>query len=111
METKINLLAVATVAGGQAGTLTHLLTAHGFTFTELASQASLVDQPLTTLLIGTNAARQAELLKLVGECCPQHVQYVPVRAEPAFNMPPLMVEALAGGVVLYLFEVDQFLQV
>ena len=111
MDAKINLLAVATVTGGQAGKLTHLLTARGFTFTELASQASLVEQSLTTLLIGTNTARQAELLKLVGDCCPQHVQYVPARAEPAFNMPPLMVEALAGGAILYLFEVDQFLQV
>ena len=111
MDAKINLLAVATVAGGQAGTLTHLLTAHGFTVTELASQASLVEQPVTTLLIGTNQARQAELVQLVRECCPQHVQFVPVRAEPAFNMPPLMVEALAGGAILYLFDVDQFLQV
>ena len=75
------------------------------------SQASLVEQPVTTLLIGTNQARQAELVQLVRECCPQHVQYVPARAEPAFNMPPLMVEALAGGAILYLFEVDQFLQV
>ncbi|MCU0484643.1 MAG: cyclic-di-AMP receptor, partial [Anaerolineales bacterium] len=96
MDEKIDALVVAVIAGGQAGTLTTLLTDHGFTVTELASQASLVEQPMTTLLIGTCQARQAELVQLVRECCPQHVQYVPVRVEPAFSMPPLMVEALAG---------------
>lgn len=110
MNEEINLLVVATVIGGQAGTLTQLLNEHGFAVTVIDSQVSLVEQTVSTLLIGTQQERLDELMKLVRECCPSHIQYVPARLEPAFNIPPLMVEALQGGASIFAFKVEQFVQ-
>ena len=110
MNEEINLLVVVTVVGGQASALTQMLTTHGFTVTEICSQVSLVEQSVSSLLVGTNRARLDELMALVQECCPSHIQYVPARIEPAFTTPPLMVEALQGGATVFAIEVDQFLQ-
>lgn len=110
METDINVLVVATVVGGQAATLTQLLTACGFTVTEIASQLSLVDQPVTSLLVGTHSDRLEALMQVVRECCPSRIQYVPARMEPGFNAQPVMVEALQGGASVFAFQVERYLQ-
>lgn len=110
MNEAINLLVIATVIGGQASTLTERLTAHGFVVTEINSQVSLVEQTVSSLLIGTQRERLDELMELIRHCCPEHIQYVPARLEPAFNAPPLMMEALQGGATIFAIEVERTIQ-
>lgn len=109
-EEKVNTLIVVTVLGGQVLSLTQELRAKGFGFTEIASQVHLVEQSVTSLLIGINRDRLEELMVLLRGCCPERLQYVPARLDSAFNTQPLMVEALLGGATIFVFDVDQFIQ-
>ncbi len=109
-EGKVNTLVVATVLGGQILNLTQALRAAGFGFTEVASQVHLVEQSVTSLLIGLDRDRLDELMTLLRDCCTERLQYVPARLDSAFNTQPLMVEALLGGATIFVFDVEQFIQ-
>lgn len=107
----IDLLVVGTVMGGQAGVLTHALRESGFRFTEVDSQGGFIQEPVTSLLIGLSRHQLEELLAIIRETCPSHLQYIPARLDAsALQGQPLMIEALMGGATLFAIEVERFLQ-
>lgn len=107
---EIDTLIFVTVLGGQVANLTQALREGNFGFTEVDSRLSFVEQPVTSLLIGIPRGRLDDLLALVRLHCPARLQYIPARLDSAFNLQPLMVEALLGGSTLFAFEVEQFIQ-
>ena len=108
---QIDTLIFATVLGGQAGRLLPLLREQGYAFTEISSIASLVEEPVTSLLIGISRDRLDSLLELVRQCCSSRVRFVPARLDSTFQGQPLMIEAMQGGATLFAFEVEQFIQI
>ena len=107
----INTLVIASVLGGQASNLAHLLREGGFSFTEVDSRMSLMQEPVTAMLIGINHSRLDGLIQMVRQCCPEHLEYIPARMDIAtFQGQPLMIEALQGGATLFAVEVEQFIQ-
>ena len=110
-DQEINTLLVATVLGGQAGLLTQVMREKGFRFTEVDSRLGFVQEPVMSLLIGFNRSQLEDLLKLVRQYCPARLQYIPARLDAsALQGQPLMIEALLGGATLFVFEVEQFVQ-
>ena len=108
---EINTLLVATVLGGQAGLLTQIMREKGFRFTEVDSRLGFVQEPVTSLLVGLNRSELDNLLKLVRQYCPARLEYIPARLDAsALQGQPLMIEALLGGATLFVFEVEQFIQ-
>lgn len=107
----IDTLIIASVLGGHAANLSQALRERGFGFTEVESRMSLVQEPVTALLIGIHRSDLNDLLDLVRQYCPSHLHYIPARLDIAtFQGQPLMIEALQGGATVFAVEVEQFFQ-
>lgn len=106
----INRLMIVTVSGEQTNDLVQKLNRDGFYVTVIDSRGGLLDERLSTLLIGLNAARQEPLLEHLRRECRTRRRLIPTQLEtPLAAAQTLMIEAETGGAVIYLTEVEQFL--
>ncbi|MCS6909593.1 MAG: cyclic-di-AMP receptor [Anaerolineales bacterium] len=106
----INRLMIVTVSGEQTSDLIQKLNRDGFYVTVIDSRGGLLDERLSTLLIGLNAARQEPLLEHLRRECRTRRRLIPTQLEtPLASAQTLMIEAETGGAVIYLTEIDQFL--
>ena len=112
LPNSVNQLVFAIVAERQADELMRQLVKDHFYFTKIDSTALALQEPNVFLLIGLNKQRMDRLMGLVREACQPYKEYVPVRLLPPAGMPPLpMIEASAGGALLYSVEVQRFIQI
>lgn len=111
-ETRIDRLAIATVAGSQAEELTRTLVGEGFYVTEIDSTSGFFQEATVSLLIGLEASRLSRLLQLIRTLCRPYVRYVPVHLEVAMaEIQPLMMETQVGGATVFILNVERFEQV
>lgn len=107
----VNLLLLITVSERQAENLLQAMVKEHFYFTKIDSQGMLFQEPNLCLLIGLNNARLSTLLDLVREFCQPYQEYVPVQMTSPAGFPPMrMIEATAGGALVYALDVDRFEQ-
>ena len=107
---RINRLAIVTTKGNAIERLTQQLSENGFYFTLLdTSSGGLLEGPTTSLMIGIPEARHEQLLKLVRVCCYTHRKYIPARMDnPELFVQPRLIEAEAGGALIYTLKVERF---
>ena len=106
----VNQLVIVTVAGEQLGELTQRLSQDGFFVTQVDRGGLLQDIPVS-LLIGVNQVQLPRLLKHVRECCHTRRRYIPAQAEAMWRESlGMMIEAEVGGAVVYVLEVERFVQ-
>lgn len=107
----VDQLFLITVAGEQMSDLTQALNREGFYVTVMDSSGGLIDERLSTLLIGLNHARQAVLLEHIRDKCRTRRRLIPTPLEtPSLSFQPMMIEAETGGAVVYVLDVDHFEQ-
>lgn len=89
------------------------LVQNAFYFTKIdSSGGSVLREPTVTLLIGVNSARQATLLKLFDDCCHSYREYIPAQVSMPPSYPPLqMIEAQMGGALIYMMDIERFMQI
>jgi uncharacterized protein YaaQ len=108
---QVNQLVFATVAGSQVGKLLDRVTKDGFFVTEIDSQRGILHESTASLLIGLDASRLPRLMEHIHECCQTRRQYIPAHVEAAiFEAQPVMIEAEVGGATVFVFAVEQFVQ-
>jgi uncharacterized protein YaaQ len=107
----VNQLVFIAVSERQGEDLMQALVKERFYFTKIDSSGMLFQEPNLCLLIGLNNIRLAGLLELVNQYCQPHQEYVPVQFNSPAGLPPLsMIEARAGGALIYLLDVERFEQ-
>ena len=107
----VNLLVFIVVSERQAEGLLQAMVKERFYFTKIDSQGMVFQEPTLCLLIGLNNARLSSLMGLVTEHCQPFQEYVPVQINPSAGFPPLsMIEAKAGGALVYVVDVERFEQ-
>jgi uncharacterized protein YaaQ len=100
-----------TVAGEQATELIRALNKQGFFVTIVDSRGGLIDERLSSLLIGLNRARLPTLLNYIRENCRTRRRLIPTQVEsPTMVFQPMMIEAETGGATLYVIDVERFEQ-
>lgn len=110
-HTKVEQLALVIVAGEQATELIKALNAQSFFVTIVDSRGGLIDERLSTLLIGLNRARLPALLTHLREHCRTRRRLIPTQVEsPTMVFQPMMIEAETGGATLYVTDVERFEQ-
>jgi uncharacterized protein YaaQ len=110
-DRSVNQLAIATVSGTQAGTLTDKLTRDGFYVTQVDSSGGILYEATVSLIIGLNQARLSRLLGHVRECCHTRRRFIPAHVEaPMLEIQPMMIEAEIGGASVYVLDVERFEQ-
>ncbi len=107
----VNQLVFVVVSERQAGDLLKALVRERFYFTKIDSSGEVFQEPTLCLLIGLNSARRSALMDLVGQCCKTYEEYIPVQFNPPASFPPMsMIEARAGGALVYVLDVERFEQ-
>ncbi len=110
-NTKVEQLVLVTVAGEQATELIQALNTEGFFVTIMDSRGGLIDERLSTLLIGLNRPRLPVLLTHIREHCRTRRRLIPTQVEsPTMVFQPMMIEAETGGATLYVMDVERFEQ-
>lgn len=105
----VDRLMIVTVSGEQTSDLLQTLGRDGFYITVIDSRGGLLDERLSTLLIGLSAARQEHLLEHLRRECRTRRRLIPTQLEtPLASAQTLMIEAETGGAMIYLTEVEQF---
>ncbi len=105
----VDRLMLVTVSGDQTHELIAALNRDGFYVTVIDSRGGLLDERLSTLLIGLNAARQGALLEHLRRECRTRRRLIPAQLEtPLASAQTLMIEAETGGALIYVTEVEQF---
>ena len=108
----VNQLVFVVVSERQADDLLKAMVKEHFYFTKIDSSGMVFQEPTLTLLIGLNQTRLADLLALINQNCQPYEEYVPVQFTPPAGLPPLsMIEAKAGGALVYLLNVQRFVQI
>lgn len=108
----VNQLVFVVVSERQAEELLHALVEQHIYFTKIDSQGMVFQEPTLCLLIGLNETRLTDLLAIINETCQPYEEYVPVQFTPPAGLPPLsMIEAKAGGALVYLLNVQRFVQI
>lgn len=107
----VNQLVFVVVSGRQADELTRQLRSQHFYFTQIDSSGNPLQESTVCLLIGFNNSRMALLMKVVRNACRRYQEYIPVQLTPPAGLPPLqMIEAQAGGAIVYAVDVETFIQ-
>jgi uncharacterized protein YaaQ len=107
----IDQLAVLVLSGYQADDLMQHLVEARFYFTKIDSSGGLLNEPAVCLLIGFNQSRMPALLALVKKCCRPYTQYIPTQINSQSGYPSMsMIEAQAGGALIYIINVERFEQ-
>ncbi len=107
----VNQLVFIVVSERQAGDLLKALNRERFYFTKIDSSGMVFQEPTLFLLIGLNNTRRSALMDLVGQCCQTYEEYIPVQLNPPAGFPPMsMIEARAGGALVYVLDVERFEQ-
>lgn len=108
----VNQLVFVIVSERQAEELLRALVIEQFYFTKIDSSGMVFQEPTLCLLIGLNETRLSSLLALINQYCQPYEEYVPVQFTPPAGLPPLsMIEAQAGGALVYLLNVQRFVQI
>lgn len=106
-----NQLIFVVVSERQAEDLLQALVKEHFYFTKIDSSGMVFQEPTLFLLIGLNNSRLSTLLGLVTEYCQPYQEYVPVQFNMPAGFPALsMIEARAGGALVYVLYVERFEQ-
>ena len=107
----IDKLLVISVSGETFTLLRELLIRERFYFTQIESSGGIIQKESASLLVGIPSNRAGELGKLIQKTCKRHKIYVPARVEGALLAgTPLMIEAEAGGALVYTLDVEHFEQ-
>lgn len=108
----VNQLVFVVVSERQADDLLKAMVNEHFYFTKIDSSGMVFQEPTLCLLIGLDQTRLADLLALINQYCQPYEEYVPVQFTPPAGLPPLsMIEAKAGGALVYLLNVQRFVQI
>jgi uncharacterized protein YaaQ len=107
----VNRLVFVVVSDRQADDLQRELVKEHYPFTKIDSTGILFQEPNLCLMIGMNDSRLSALLGLITQYCQPFQEYVPVHFSPPAGFPALsMIEARAGGALVYVLEVERFEQ-
>ena len=107
----VNLLILIIVSGRQADELKSQLVRERFYFTQIDSSGGPLQEPTVCLLIGLNSSRMDRLMGVAQAACRRFQEYIPIQMAPPIGLPPMqMIEAQAGGALIYAVEVEQFIQ-
>jgi uncharacterized protein YaaQ len=110
-QTSVNQLVFIVVSERQAGELLKALVRERFYFTKIDSSGMVFQEPTLCLLIGLNNTRRAALMELVSQNCQPYQEFIPVQFNPPAGFPPMsMIEAKAGGALVYVLDVERFEQ-
>jgi uncharacterized protein YaaQ len=111
----IDQLVIAVIAGGRINELRHELLTQGYQFTQIESSDNMVHEPTACLLIGLNSTRLESLLEIIHGCCKAYRRFIPAQiaiqpyqGQSGEQMP--MIEALMGGALICVLNVENFLQ-
>lgn len=108
----INRLILITVSGEQSHAFIQTLNRDGYYVTVMDSRGGLLDERLSTLLIGLAHDREPALLELIRRECRTRRRLIPAQIEtPLASAQTLMIEAETGGAVVYVLDVEQFAQI
>ncbi len=103
-------LVIAIVQDEDANSLNESLTQGGFGLTRINTAGGFLRQGNVSFLIGTPAARLAELLTIIRANCQTRTQYVnpiPPIMEPGEFYIPYPVEVQVGGANVFVIDLDR----
>jgi uncharacterized protein YaaQ len=107
----VNQLVFIVVSERQAEDLLKALVQERFYFTKIDSSGMIFQEPTLCLLVGLNNTRRTALMELVKETCKPFEEYIPVQFNAPAGFPPMsMIEARAGGALVYVLDVERFEQ-
>ncbi len=105
----LNQLAFVVVSERQAGDLMQALVKDRYQFTKIDSSGLFFQEPTLCLLVGLHNSRLSKLMALITEHCQPYQEYIPAQFNPSAGMPRMsMIEARAGGAMVYLLDVERF---
>jgi uncharacterized protein YaaQ len=108
----VNQLAFVVVSGRQAEEFMQRLSQNRFYFTRIDSSGGILQEATFCLLIGLNQARLPVLLGLAELYCKPYQEYIPAQLNLNSAVPTLhMIEAQAGGALVYVLGVERFEQI
>jgi len=104
-------LVIAVIQGDDLSAVRRVLPAAGFRLTEVDSLGGFLRENNVTLFIGTEAARLAELWRLLGDNCLTRTEYISP-FQPAYGAGELFlprpVEVQVGGATVWVLDVERF---
>lgn len=104
-------LIVAVIQDKDAARLLEALVQKGFRATKLASTGGFLREGNTTLLIGTEAEKVDEVMKIIEKICQSREQLVtpltPVGG-PTESYVPYPVEVIIGGATIFVIDVERY---
>ena len=106
-------LVMGIVNSDDAGRLTASLTKAGYRATTISTTGGFLRQGNTTIFVGTEDERVADVLQLIRDNCHTRVQFVnplPPVMEPGEMYMPTPVEVQVGGATVFVLDVAQFEQ-
>jgi uncharacterized protein YaaQ len=107
----VNQLVLIIVSERQGSEFMQALVRERFFFTKIDSSGLVFQEPNIFLLIGLNNTRLSGLMGLVDQYCQPYKEYIPVQFNHSASLPPLaMIEAKAGGALVYVMDVERFEQ-
>ena len=110
-QNTVNQLVFIVVSERQAEDLLKALVKERFYFTKIDSSGIIFQEPTLCLLIGLNNTRRPALREMVSEYCRPYDEYIPVQFNAPAGFPPMsMIEARAGGALVYVLDVERFEQ-
>ncbi len=110
-QSQVNQLVFIIVSERQAEDLLKALVRERFYFTKIDSSGMIFQEPTLCLLIGLNSTRRSALMELLNQCCMPFEEYIPVQFNAPSGFPPMsMIEARAGGALVYGLDVERFEQ-
>lgn len=108
----VDRLAILIVSGRQADELMGQLTEHGFSFTVINSSGGMLQEAMVSLFVGVHQLRLPALLTLVRATCRPETQYVPAHLHFQPGVTPIpMIEARVGGALVFVLDVERFVQI
>ncbi len=108
---KVDQIAFVIVSGRQSEDLMQHLIREHFYFTRIDSSGGILQEATICLLIGLNHAQMPVLFDLAEKYCHPFREFIPAQISLSTGMPPLqMIEAQSGGALVYVLDVEQFVQ-
>lgn len=110
-QSPVNQIVFIVVYERQAEELLKALVEERYYFTKIDSSGMIFQEPILCLLIGLNNSRRNALMELVSQRCRPFEEYIPVQFNAPAGFPPMsMIEARAGGALVYVLDVERFEQ-
>ncbi len=110
-KSSVDQLALVVVSGRQADELMRQLVQARFYFTKIDSSGQLLQESTVCLLIGFSSNQLERLMGVIRVACHLRQEYVPTQLTMTNSLPPLtMIEAQVGGALVYVMDVEQFIQ-